>query len=469
MMISAVFINVKPRSRELQLVGRRARHNKNFVPENPYDRVPYRTFPRRQTHPDRLASIGALFGMKPAPVTACRVLEIGCGDGGNLIPLAYALPRSSFVGIDLAEQPVAAARELARTLALDNVQLQVRDLREIGAADGEFDCILAHGLYSWIPAEIRDALLALCRERLSPHGVAFISYNAHPGQRDRLRLREMLLRHTTEVAAARAMLQALPDEEAALLTSCPDDILFHDILAPVNDAFYFHEFAAHAAQHGLRYLGEADPHEMFDENGVLQDEAGEQELDRHKHRRFRQTLLCRDDAAPQRRVSPRKMERFLFSENPHGRRISGADPAVESVAQALQDVHPLPVAFDDLIPYAGSRESLGEILLALIASGCADLHVHDFPCEESVSDRPCATRLARYQAATSPLVTNLCHMPVQLDEVARHLLLLLDGSRTENDVVRALSSIPGAGKVDEIRAALPASLHWLAEMALFER
>ena len=47
--------------------------------------------PRRQTHPDRLAAMAQLFGMRPAPVTACRVLELGCGDGANPIPAAGAI------------------------------------------------------------------------------------------------------------------------------------------------------------------------------------------------------------------------------------------------------------------------------------------------------------------------------------------------------------------------------------------
>jgi hypothetical protein len=43
------------------------------VGDNPYDQVAYRTFPRRQTHPDRLAAIVRFFGMNPAPpaATAC--------------------------------------------------------------------------------------------------------------------------------------------------------------------------------------------------------------------------------------------------------------------------------------------------------------------------------------------------------------------------------------------------------------
>ena len=61
------------------------------------------------THPDHLASVGILFGMLPAPVARCRVLEIGCGDAGNLIPMAYGLPGSRFVGFDLAATAVVSA------------------------------------------------------------------------------------------------------------------------------------------------------------------------------------------------------------------------------------------------------------------------------------------------------------------------------------------------------------------------
>ena len=68
----------------------------------PYDAIRYPTYPRIETHPDRLAAVATLFGMHPAPVAHCRVLEIGCGDGGNLMPMAYFLPDSRFLGVDLA-------------------------------------------------------------------------------------------------------------------------------------------------------------------------------------------------------------------------------------------------------------------------------------------------------------------------------------------------------------------------------
>ena len=437
----------------------------------------YRTFPRRQTHPNRLAAVATLFGMKPAPVARCRVLEIGCGAGGNVIPLAYHLPESRFVGIDVAVQPIDAARRAAAALELGNLDLRAADLRDLGAADGEFDYIFAHGLYSWIPPDVRDRLLAVCRERLTAHGVAFVSYNVYPGRYPRHMLREILLRHTrgvedpwARIAKARRLLAQLPHEEAAALLEQGDDILFHDDLAPVNQAVWFHEFASHAGRHGLQYLGEADLHEMFDPREIPPGDVLEREqyLDFLKLRRFRQTLLCRAGVKLTRAVDARRMPEFLFSENPHGHRVPGNDAAVEAVSQALKDTSPLPVDFAELIPYAGTRKTLREILFALLKAGCVDLHVYDFPCEESVSARPRASRLVRYQAAAGGNVTNACHIPVELDPVAREMILLLDGTRTLSEIARDLAALPGAPPRAMIRRRLPSSLDWAARMALLE-
>src|SRR5262249_29663350 len=159
---------------------------------NPYEQIPYKTLPRLATHPDRLGSVGTLFGMSPAPLTACRVLEIGCGDASNLIPMAYGLPGSRITGIDLAASAIATGREPAEAVGPHNLSLIAGDLREMSADHGEFDYIIAHGVYSWVPSEVRDGLLAVCRDRLSPQGIAFISYNALPGSHLRQMLREMM-------------------------------------------------------------------------------------------------------------------------------------------------------------------------------------------------------------------------------------------------------------------------------------
>jgi hypothetical protein len=51
------------------------------------DQVPYRALVFPEAHPDRLATIATLFGMQPANVERCRVLEIGCAGvvGGECV------------------------------------------------------------------------------------------------------------------------------------------------------------------------------------------------------------------------------------------------------------------------------------------------------------------------------------------------------------------------------------------------
>src|SRR6266705_2655423 len=88
-----------------------------------YDEVLYPTAALSQTHPDRLATIATLLGMTPAPVERCRVLELGCSDGGNLLPMALAFPDSTFVGLDLAARPIHQGQANVAELVLKNLHL----------------------------------------------------------------------------------------------------------------------------------------------------------------------------------------------------------------------------------------------------------------------------------------------------------------------------------------------------------
>ncbi len=88
-----------------------------------YDDVPYPRLAFPYTHPAHLATIGRLFGLEPADVENCRVLELGCAGGANLIPMAYALPGSHFTGIDLSRRQIDEAREFAAAVGLRNIEL----------------------------------------------------------------------------------------------------------------------------------------------------------------------------------------------------------------------------------------------------------------------------------------------------------------------------------------------------------
>src|SRR5215831_9257249 len=108
--------------------------------------------------------------MNPAPLDRCRVLELGCGDGGNLIPMAYRLPGSEFVGLDRGERGIEAGRAMARAARVSNIDLRCLDILDTGSELGKFDYIIAHGVYSWVPELVQERLLAICRTHLNPQG-----------------------------------------------------------------------------------------------------------------------------------------------------------------------------------------------------------------------------------------------------------------------------------------------------------
>jgi methyltransferase-like protein len=351
-----------------------------------------------------------------------------------------------------------------------------------------------------VPPAVRDALLRVCGERLARNGVAFVSYNVYPGRHMRQMLREMMVYEIRQIAEparrveqARSFLHSIADgrlappawrsllqEESAILLEKDAGSFFHDDLAPVNDPVYFHEFASHAARHGLQYLGDADAHLMFDPRRLREvpDDAleREQELDFLRCRRFRETLLCREGVPLDRYPSAGLMEKFLFAaparrtengqiEGLNGIRIAPGHAELEAVVAALGDSYPLPLPFEELQAYAGN---LAEILFALVTSGFASFHVYDFPCEEAVTELPRASRLARWHAARGSVVCSACHTPVQLDEIGLRLLLLLDGTRDHDALARELAELPAMPELRQVRRHLAESLGWMAGMGLLE-
>ena len=160
--------------------------------ESSYDAVPYQSNPFPLSQPDRLAAVARLFGLQPALRCQANVLELGCASGGNLIPLAARYPDATFLGIDFSTVQVSAARRQIAALGLTNIRIEQGDITNFLAAE-KFDYIICHGVYSWVPEATRAAISRLCRDGLTDHGVAYISYNAYPGWRLRQVVREAML------------------------------------------------------------------------------------------------------------------------------------------------------------------------------------------------------------------------------------------------------------------------------------
>src|SRR2546423_14832719 len=98
------------------------------ITEASYDEVPYDRAAIPKSHPDQLATLARLFGMTPPALEHCRVLELGCACGDNLIPMAVTLPHARFVGLDLSQQQIATARAAAAELQLDNIDFRHADI-----------------------------------------------------------------------------------------------------------------------------------------------------------------------------------------------------------------------------------------------------------------------------------------------------------------------------------------------------
>lgn len=471
-----------------------------------YDELPYESRPRFPTHPDCLGTVATLFGMRPAPPDRCRVLELGCSTGGNLLALADALPGSHFVGIDLSPRQIEEGRRVAHAAGLSNVELKALSILDVDDSLGTFDYILAEGVYSWVPDAVRARMLEVCRRNLAPQGVAYVSYNTYPGWHQRGLIREMLRYHARpgappaeRVAQARAFLQFLvgtvPEkevtyrrmlhEEAELLRDHPDAYVYHEHLEEENHPRYFHEFAAEAAAAGLQYLEEAWEHANLI---GLSDEAQaalrrwapdrirvEQYLDFLTHRTFRRSLLCHAGVAltPERGadvvptllvsalarptaatpdVAGTAAEEFRTD---RGRTVNTNIPTVKAALVLLYEAWPAALSFDALLgavrrrlgpALAADARQLAETLLRVYLSNAVALHVSFPRLVTEPGERPLAGPLARYQAATTGRVSTRLHNFIELDGLERALLRHLDGTRDRAALVEALAADVAGGR-----------------------
>jgi SAM-dependent methyltransferase/methyltransferase-like protein len=378
-----------------------------------YDETPYPGLAYAQTHPAHLAALGTLLGLTPTQPALCSVLELGCTDGGNLIPMAVAYPQSKFVGVDLSATQIEMGQSRIAALGLTNISLLHKNILDIDAQFGQFDYILAHGIYSWVPPDVRDALLAICGRNLTPQGIAYVSYNTYPGWHLFQPIREILsyrLAHVStpqeRIDIALELLRGLVSEEGkrgdvamllpigaatlwSRIESAPPDvinsILLHDILEENNHPVYFWQFHDHASRHGLQYLVESNfsmvvPNDLSDAAKAqirASSRSGidvEQYIDFYRGRLFRQTLLCHQDiqldrtlrlarlrglsiASLTNEVEPTDLASGVVAhfQAGDGATLSVDAPISKAALLNLHECWPAALSFEQLLDSAGSR------------------------------------------------------------------------------------------------------------------
>ena len=486
--------------------------------ENPYNQVLYHSSPFPQAHISRMATLGVLLGIETPDIHACRVLEVGCNDGSHLIPMAMQFPDSQFVGIDLAELPIARATDLALELGLENITFRVADVTQLGGQPGECDYLIAHGLYSWVPPPVQDKLLELCSRLLSNTGVAYISYNCHPAWHVREMTRRMVRIYTAGLTdpveirnRAIALLAGIyrsqserePYRESVRaemerIIAKDATLCFHDDFSDNNHPVYFSEFIKRASGYGLQFLAEAEPEDMEHADfapdmrealhGIADAVEREQFYDFLTLRGFRRTLLCRDDlvldrsqpadrlrklhyaAALQSNVALTDLVTFAATEftAQNGSSVTVNQPFVKVVLYELSKTWPGTLSFDALLERArtvtpllsetDAESMLREVLVRMYTPGLLEFSVASYPYPDAATEKPRASKLARYQIKLGSRVTNLRHRAVEIDDPsARTVLPLLDGTHNADE----LRSISG---VTDIETALKR----LTELALLE-
>ena len=468
-----------------------------------YDQVPYLANPLPQTHPSRLAAIASMFGISYAPPKKSRVLELGCASGVNLLGMAHFMPESQFVGVDLSVVQIFEANKRAKAINATNVTYHHMSIEDIDSKFGEFDYIIVHGVYSWVPPNVQTAILRICRENLSSDGVAFISYNVQPGWRMKQAARDVFMAltppempaqqrwdygvswikdalETTANDNPRPLLhQALSNEMDSILTQRNIRYLAHEYIEEHNEPFLFREFLTQINKAELAYLGDVEPasmvrhitnpalKEFFNRRPANSMAETEQAIDIIMGRPFRQSVLVKGTRQSQinRALTPdffKKLHiqsRIAKSEDQSGQvtykhpklgQLNAQPPYGTAALDVLSAHAHMPTAFKDLAEKftalsEGHENVFAEILFSLLGAGAMDIFADPYLPELTKG----ATPLAIMDVETGrEITTNAAGEIIGLDPVQRLLVPLLKGDWDREETIKQLLSLHAKGALN---------------------
>jgi methyltransferase-like protein/2-polyprenyl-3-methyl-5-hydroxy-6-metoxy-1,4-benzoquinol methylase len=476
-----------------------------------YDYISYESLAFADTHPDRLAVLGQIFGLQPTPIDTCRVLELGCAEGGNLIPMAWSLPNAQFVGIDLSVAQTKTGSNMIAALGLGNIVIQQGNILDLTTQIGTFDYIIAHGVLSWVDAPVREKLMASIRELLSDNGLAYVSYNVNPGWRLRGALRDLMLYHVRDIKHPLQRLERTQEllrlvepcirgaenplarymtEQIKKLASEDPSYLYHEYLESTNQPMLFSEFVGLAKRHAMQYVCDSELYTMF--GSSLGEEAAtfierfetleeqEQYMDFLRGRGFRQSIICHENATPNYDIDLSRLEQFsVYADvmpsstvdlrqtvresfvSSNGEQFSISDPLTKASLRYLGEVYPNSVPLEQLrhsavqrLPGSAVKEPteqsevwLGE-LFNLFANGAIGVSTQSKCYPEPNFDTPMISALGRMQAENgNKNLTTVWHSNLDVDAFALRLIHYLDGVHSLDDIVELMTGEVNSGSL----------------------
>lgn len=279
--------------------------------------------------------------------------------------------------------------------------------------------------------------------------------------------------------------------EINLLMKHADSYLLHDHLSSYNDPVYFYQFMDKANSHKLAYLSDAFPAMMFTENlpPVFSDElkkinniiiAG-QYMDFIRNQRFRATLLCHDNVVLNRQLKTNDIEKFYLQFIGQGEKpILTEDDVLKNQELTfgnasttlkvrnlisrwgmyfLYNERERQMHFDELCSLISEKtgEKDNELikkyldedlnLMRATLAGLVSLSSYPDNFTMTISEKPIACPLVRYQATKQPFVTNRRHQAARLDALGLTLLPYLDGKHDHASLAKIILKEVKAGKL----------------------
>ncbi len=466
---------------------------KNEKIKESYDELPYDSYSFPMSHPEHLCIIATLMGYEYPDFTRAKVLELGCAGGGNLLPIAIDNPEAEFIGIDLSPVQIAEANQHKKALDLSNIEFKTFDIMDIEKDFGEFDFIIAHGVFSWVPDLVRDKILKIINQNLSEKGLAYISWNVMPGWSAQKTIRDILLSHTKiydkaeeKVEHAKLLMDFLSEnmlDESCLKSSIirindkfkeegNDSYILHEYLEHSNNQFYFSEFNKMLEDNKLKYVGDSaissmNP-ERFNQETTnflksLDPLTKEQYTDYITGNPFRGSIVTKA-SNKQKKVDIEQLKKMYyytklkcdldydkvsikdeisFSEVGSSFCIKSSDSITNSLLLEMSKTRFYAYSFGQMLAIIEKKltgydknilsKSLLSALVRYILNGALKPTLKKSRHSVEIPDKPEAYILARYQASLPNIykVTTFLHTTAQINDNEKILLQFLNG---KNDI-----------------------------------